>query len=52
MDDEQVRQLMAEWGRRGGQARAKNLGKAGMSEIGKAGAAARWGKKKKKKKPT
>lgn len=37
-------------GRKGGEARAKNLSKRALSEIGSKGAEARWGKRKKRRK--
>ena len=42
---EALRTVARELGRAGGTARARNLSKAALSEIGKKAAAARWSKK-------
>lgn len=48
MAKKKVDPIAAELGRRGGEKRAVNLSAAELSDIGKKGATARWGKKKKK----
>lgn len=44
MNQEEIKKAMAFIGRKGGLARTKNLGKEGLSRVGKLGAAARWRK--------
>jgi len=46
MNSKQIKELASEYGRRGGIAMFKKLGKKHMSRMGKKGAAIRWAKKK------
>lgn len=42
--NEEVKKFLSEAGKKGGAQRKKNLSKKKLSEIGKLGAEARWGK--------